>query len=77
MPQVLSNLRMMRSPDNEKRILAILDEAPPRGFSIEELSTAAKLSRGTVSKNVAILEAKDRVEIEKVGPLKLVRLLTQ
>jgi len=64
---------MMESPQMEKRILKVLkNNSKTRGLSLEELSRKTGLCRGTISKHIGILEAKNNVTVEKVGNLRLV-----
>lgn len=58
----------------ETEILNELENAPPRGLYLDELSKKLNRSRNTISKHVGILEAKEKVRVELVGRTKLVTL---
>lgn len=57
----------------KEEILTALISAPARGYTIGELASKCSLSRSTISKYCATLEATGEIEIEIVGRLTLIR----
>jgi DNA-binding transcriptional ArsR family regulator len=60
--------------DVKERILGLLKQVYPLDLSIKEIARRLSVSRVTVSKYVAVLEAEGRVECRVVGRAKLYRL---
>lgn len=66
----------MGNPKMEEKILLALKKSNKKdrrkGLSIEELSKLTGACRTTISKHVGILEAKNKVSIEKCGNIKFI-----
>ena len=60
--------------DVKERILELLKQVHPLDLSIKEIAGRLGVSRVTVSKYVAVLEAEGRIECRVVGRAKLYRL---
>jgi len=56
------------------RIIELLESIYPLDISLKDIASRLKVSRGTVSKYIAVLEAEGKVECRMVGRVKLCKL---
>lgn len=56
----------------KNKILKIIKDAHPKDLSIEEIAKTSRMSRETVSKYLAVLEAEGKIELSReVGRAKM------
>ena len=59
----------------KNEILSIIKNAHPNDLSIEEIAKSSRMSRETVSKYIAVLEAEGKVELSRmVGRAKMYKM---